>query len=392
MKSYISGIEKILQTELEINEVENFEFNDETLIKLAGFSNNYNPCFDSIPQNNQLICFASFPELIDFSFNTYKGNGTLEDHWFEDNIMAHLLLFNDRVLLYDHLENYAKSAIDGYTVGHRYDGLKNWLTKLAEWKPFIVQNELCIVPKNLTYSPAVKKIWDDGLGDISTRILCEFDDVARGEIEDGFINDCLFEINKISYLIASCSIYRDSFNELIPFLKSADQLEYLNTVLKSFLKISSEIYQPAHEPGKTGISEKQFSGVIQISSPLNRGLLQSKNLIRQVRNSKEINEIRAGIRKIRNEILDTDPLSKNIEMISKLIAEKEKEWNLYYERSNKNPLTTSFNFNSATLHGITSDMDSFEHQVSKTIFQAFNNAGEKNEESDSLLNYSMGIF
>jgi hypothetical protein len=293
--------------------------------------------------------------------------------------------------MYDHLEHYAKSPLSGYTVGHRYDGIKNWLIRLAQWKSFCLENELCIVPKNLSYSPAVKDIWDDGLSDLSTNILCDFDETARQEIEEGFFSDCLLEINKISYLIASCSIYREKFKHLIPFLNTTEQLEYYLTVLKSFIKLSINKYSPAHEPGKKRLSENFFSGIIKLSSPLNRGLLKSKDMIRQLRNSNEITKIRSGINFIKKEIQNSKLSEKRIKTLKELFNENEQSWNEYYKYSNKNPVQIFLNYSSVILPGINQEADITEHQVFRTIFNVFNNFGNVQAHDDLLLNYSIGI-
>lgn len=392
MKEYYTGIEEILHADLTRNEIEKYEFNNETLTQLIEYSKNYQPELNKISQPAKLSCFASFPELVNFNFNTYSGDGSLGDHWQDDNIMAHLLLFNDHVLMYDHLEHYAKSPLSGYTVGHRYDGLKNWLTRLAEWRSFILEDELCIVPKNLAYSPAVKDIWNEGLGDVSKSILCEFDQTARQEIENGYINDCLFEINKITYLIASCSIYKDKFQHLIPFLNTPEQMEYFLSVLKSFFKISSNNYRRAHEPGEERKPDDFFSGIVKLSSPLNRGLLKSKNLIRQLRYSNEITKIRSGINLISSRIASSGLATNNIKSLRKFLSENERSWNEYHIFSNKNPLHVFFNYSAILLPGISQEADICEHQVFKTIFDVFNNTRHHKAVDDLLLNYSLGIF
>jgi hypothetical protein len=163
MKAYLEAVEKILGIELEVKRIEEFDFKDDILLHLKQFSENYRekkPIFDDAQP--RISCYMPFQEILSGDFKTYSSHGELEGHWPSFLELANLAVLCDRVILFDHLAYYASSAISGYVKGHRYDGLRNWLKALAEWKELIREEVICIVPLDLVISGPLQNLWDEG--------------------------------------------------------------------------------------------------------------------------------------------------------------------------------------------------------------------------------------
>jgi hypothetical protein len=163
MNKYLSAIEQILGISLEPGNIRNYDFSPATLAGLRDFSSGYAKISPAIPGNaTDTCCFMPFPEILSGDFRTYRNNGALGGHWPAFEELANILLICDRVIIHDHLEHFASSAIAGHTANQRYDGLVNWLTVLAEWKPLIEKDIICILPQGLALSGPLQSLWEEG--------------------------------------------------------------------------------------------------------------------------------------------------------------------------------------------------------------------------------------
>lgn len=195
MKNYLSAIEKILGIRLEPGLVRNYAFSTATLKGLRDFASGYAKIRVILPDNElKISCFIPFPEIVSGDFRTYSTDGSLKNHWPAFDELANMLIISDRVIIHDHLEHYAGSAIDGYSVDHRYDGLRNWLLALAEWKPLILSDIICILPQYLALSGPLQSLWEEGTllnaaADIHYEMYPGSGDIENGCDADDLLSD-----------------------------------------------------------------------------------------------------------------------------------------------------------------------------------------------------------
>ena len=274
MKSYIEGIENIIGFSLEEASIKGMEFTDELLSELHAFAS-LKKQWDPIADEQALCCFLSLPDILNGSFNTYKAGADLEMHWPGDDQVANALLFHHSILIHDHLKHYVESSIKGYTVGYRFDGLKSWLTRIAQWKPLIMTNRIMILPGDLSYSSRMKKIWDQGLFRKSEELLCYFDQYACDMIESGYSHECIMEINEVGYLLAALSIGKHHNRNLVPFFGIQQKFDLFQKVLTAFVEIAGDHYVRGNQPGQAAVWDTKFSELIVIPRSMH---LSSKDI------------------------------------------------------------------------------------------------------------------
>jgi len=392
MKTYIKAIENILQAELSEPEIEKYEFTDNVLQALADYSQNYSGEIKKTEFKDELVCFMSFQEIISCEFNTYPGSGELGMHWPDDNTLANTLLFNDRVLLHDHLTSYASSGITGYTVGYRYHGIRNWLMKLAKWKHFILDGQICVIPKDLAYSPEVKKIWDNGLTSLAMELISETDKGMADLIAIGYFDECLDVINDICYMIADLSIPGNFTKPAFPALLNNESSIKYKKIIDAFIRTSTQEYRGGSEPGQDNKMNEYFTTSINFPSPLNKALLNHLDIIGQQKQSNEIRAIRNNILALLKEISGQQQFSRSyISELKSYINGKEREWSRLYSQSNKNNLRISPVIAAAFLPGIKRSYTEENHQVFQIVFDLLNNTPIKTN-NELLLNYSFSAI
>ena len=390
MNQYIEGIQSIMGIYLIFGEIENYPFNKTTLLKLTEFSENYKEDLLLNRKNNGLTTFLSFPEIISNDFNTYKGTGELPPHWPDDIDLAIAVLLNDKVVLHDHLAHYAKAPLSGYTVGYQYSGIRNWLKALAEWKPLIEENVICIVPKKLSYSDEVKEIWGYELSGLSKEILCNHDSEVFYMIDNKYDSEYIYDINRISYVLAALSISRNNNKTWIPYFNDEEEFEHYQNVLNSFLDIAETKFHFGKQPGTVAQKTKRFYKKVNFTYPFNPSLLINKNLIKQLRNSSNSSRIRNDLKNICHLFSNTDDLStERITAINQIMEEKKRQWNKLYTNSNSNSKQIVLEFNAQILPGIKSK--NHQQKVYKTIFDLYDNILVEKRNPDLLLHFYLGV-
>lgn len=163
MRAYLEGIEKILGIGLDSKAIRAYGFSEPALSELRDFAASYekNKLRISLPVSG-LTCYLPFPDIHTGNFRTYNTKGTLDGHWPSFDELANMVMLCDRVIIHDHLGHYAASALDGYVEKYRYAGIRNWLQALAEWKPLIMDDIICILPQDLACSGPMQELYGEG--------------------------------------------------------------------------------------------------------------------------------------------------------------------------------------------------------------------------------------
>jgi hypothetical protein len=261
MKNYLSAIEQIMGISLETDLVRNYDFSPATVKGLRDFASGYSKIRISLPEDElKISCFLPFPEVLSGDFRTYHTSGSLSGHWpaFED--LANMLFICDRVIIHDHLEHYAGSAMDGYSADHRYDGLRNWLGALAEWKPLISRDIICIVPQDLALSGPLQSLWEEGtIHSAASEIYYEMYPDA-GDFRTGYeAEELLAGFNEIEDLITTLSVPVNRGGKFAHFYNNTEMSglheNLVNAVIslfrrKAFLAGDSNAFSGG--PAKTG--------------------------------------------------------------------------------------------------------------------------------------------
>jgi len=211
MKTYLETIEGILGAELEPERIGAFGFDTVMVKRLKAFAEEYGRkkvVFDD--EEPCISCYMAYPELLTGDFRTYEGKGELGGHWPVYEELAGLALLCDRVVLFDHLPHYASTALSGYVRGYRYDGLRNWLMRLAAWRPFIADGSLCVVPQDLAISGPVQELWNEGemqyfAGEVFYRLHPDAGDFRNGAEGEELLYDMMDLENYLTELSIAVS-------------------------------------------------------------------------------------------------------------------------------------------------------------------------------------------
>ena len=239
MKTYLDNIEQILGITLDRDSVQHIDFKSETLKALHEFASGYAKEKIILPDLDSMIsCFFPLAEILNGNFRTYTSKGTLEGHWPAFEELANLLMLCDRIIIHDHLEHYASSAIDGYVEKYRYDGLRNWLLALADWKPLIMEEIICILPPDLACSGPLQSAWDEGeLSGMATGVYFEMYPEA-GNFSDGSEAEELWAgLKKMEDFLTTLSIPVNRGGKFAPFYNDPDSLWLHETLVESSLNI-----------------------------------------------------------------------------------------------------------------------------------------------------------
>jgi hypothetical protein len=227
MKEYLETIERILGIPLTRKEIEALDIRDDMLITLKVFSKESYPdrkiALDA--SRPEITCFMPFQEIVKGNFRTYRGDGSLSGHWPLFDELANAVMYCDRVIIHDHLGAYASSALDGYTVGHRYDGLRNWLNALADWRELIIEQVICILPQHLSYHPTISQLSrEDELSDLSGEIFYRLNPDLDPSEELEELQNLLTDIVSVENLITAASIPSATGRYFAPFYNDPDDL------------------------------------------------------------------------------------------------------------------------------------------------------------------------
>lgn len=239
MKTYLNAVEKILGTALDTDSVQHFDFSAGTLAALKEFASGYAKAKISLPDQNPLItCFYPFPGILLGNFRTYRSNGSLEKHWPAFEELANTVMFCDRFIIHDHLEHYAGSAIDGYAEGYRYDGLRNWLLALADWKPLILEDIICILPQDLACSAPLQSLWDEGeLPGLAAKVYYLMYPDAGNFSNGGEAEELLSELTEMEDFLTTLSIPVNRGGKFAPYYNNVDSLRLHEAAVEASLNI-----------------------------------------------------------------------------------------------------------------------------------------------------------
>ena len=397
MKEYIDKIESILGISLIKNEIQSYNFTDNKLEELIDFATNYAGNPKKISNTDSLTCFLSLADISSYNFNVYNAGGSLGDHWPDSIEITNSLLFNDKVLIHDHLEHYAKSSLSGYVIGHRYDGIKNWLTALADWRDLILKDIICIIPQDLSYSPAINEIWEDELFDFSKILLSDFDRKSAELIDEGYEEDCIIDLNEIAYILASLSISKGESNSVIPFINSGEINALYRNILSSFINIASQQYMPGKEPGKSANTSKEFRSTIELKSNLNYLTKDGVDISKIFQLRKNFEDIRSEIKEILN-LISSEKIfdQKEHQKVNDYFKAKEIDWNLRLSeieiKDGSISKEISLGFTTCQLPGITKKRNADYHNTYQAIFEAYNNTSRSLLKDVQMLNYYFAVL
>lgn len=219
MKTYLEAVEHILGTGLDRQSVQKYDFSADTLSALENFAENYSKARDVRPgDDHKITCYLPFPDILSGNFRSYHTSGSLEGHWPDFAELANMLMLCERVIIHDHLAHYASSAITGYVEEYRYDGLRNWLLALADWKPLILKDIICILPQDLRCSGLFQTLWDEGeISGLASEVYYAINQDA-GNISSGSeAEELLADFMEIEDYLTSLSIPVDKGGRFAPF-------------------------------------------------------------------------------------------------------------------------------------------------------------------------------
>jgi hypothetical protein len=239
MKTYIEAIEKILGTELDRDVAVKYEFSQAVLNELKAFASGYSKEKAILPGHDQQInCYFPLPEILSGDFRTYNSNGSLKGHWPTADELANMVMVTDHFIIHDHLEHYAGSAISGYTEGHRYDGLRNWLTALADWKPLIIKDIICILPQDLVCSGPFQKLQDEGdIQGIAAGIYYEIYPES-GNFSNGYeAEELMSGLTEMEDYLTTLSIVVNRDGKFAPYYNYTNGLELHESIADAALKL-----------------------------------------------------------------------------------------------------------------------------------------------------------
>jgi hypothetical protein len=239
MKTYLNAIEQILGTVLDRASVRDYEFSTGTLTALKDFASGYAKGKISLSDHNpKITCFYPFPEVLSGNFRTYSSNGSLEKHWPAFEELANLVMFCDRFIIHDHLEHYAASAIDGYAEGYRYTGLRNWLIALAEWKPLIMKDSICILPQDLACSGPLQSLWDEGeISGMASGVYYEMYPEAGNFSNGNEAEELLSELTEMEDFLTTLSIPVNRGDKFAPYYNNVESLRLHEATVEASLNI-----------------------------------------------------------------------------------------------------------------------------------------------------------
>jgi hypothetical protein len=223
MRNYLNSIEQIPGITLEPEKIQQYDFSLSILQELKDFAGHYAKANRDLAFRDQGIsCFVPYADILSGDFRTYHANGSLLNHWPSFEELAGLLLFCDHVIIHDHLEHYASSALDGYVLGYRYNGIRNWLAALAEWRKLIDAGLIGIMPQDLVLSGPVQSIWDEGtIQDAAAEIYYAIYP-EEGMIKNGCeAEDLLAGFSAIEDLISTLSIAGNKGGRYAPYFNDA---------------------------------------------------------------------------------------------------------------------------------------------------------------------------
>ena len=234
MKTYLETIERILGIPLTREAINALDIRDDMLITLKVFSGESYPereiAFDT--SEAEITCFMPFPDIVSGNFRTYHGDGSLSGHWPAFDELANAVMYCDRVVIHDHLGAYASSALDGYTVGYRYNGLRNWLMALADWRELILRDVICILPQHLAYHPEIQKLSrEDQLADLAGEIFYRLNPDLDPSEELEELQDLLTDMISVENLITAASIPSATGRYFAPFYNDPGDLLFHQGVI-----------------------------------------------------------------------------------------------------------------------------------------------------------------
>jgi hypothetical protein len=238
MKTYLSAIEHILGISLDRRSVQGYAFSSGTLQALQNFASDYaKSTLQPEEHLPQLTCFLPFPEILNGNFRTYSVDGSIAGHWPAFDDLANLVMICDRVIIHDHLGPYASSSIRGYAEGFRYTGLKNWLTALADWKPLILEEIICIMPQDLSCNGPFQSLWDEGvLSALALEIYYSLGLVADFKSESD-AEEFFTKLTEIEDFLTNLSIPGNRGGKFAPFYNNPKSLSFHEEVVNAALNI-----------------------------------------------------------------------------------------------------------------------------------------------------------
>jgi hypothetical protein len=382
MRKYIEGIEKILGISLKRENILNYDFKQNKLEQLVAFADQQAQASPPVFKESELISFMSLPDLLSLNFRSYSG-GDLKGHWPSNRELFNNIMYHDRVILHDHLKHYAQSSISGYIVGQQYKGIVNWLSALADWRELILREIICVLPQNLSYSQSIKEIWDEALTEFSSEILCDFDVIALQEINAGYPDECLMEINQVQYLLADLSIPEKITKHSIPYLNETSSVEHYQKAVNSFLNIAGNEFKVGKQPGE--IDSPNYHNLSKIELPLLSGGDFDFEKISDFRiKDKGFGKIRKGIIGFRQELLINPQ-----KIVSETFLQKQNEWSKLISCApgfeiSQTPLLR-LGFFSRLLPGIHAGNRARLNPAYKIVFDLLNNCNTSSANEDMLL-------
>ncbi len=394
MRKYLEHLESLLGFQLQEKSIQQQEFNDELLIDLQDLLSS-NEIVVPTGKAGELNCFLSLPDILAGSFSSYTSGSDLEKHWPDDRQLANGLLFHDRVLIHDHLMHYVSSSLNGYVEEFRYHGLKSWLSSLARWRPLIMADKILIIPKDLSYSPGMKSIWEEGLDQRSMELLCYFDQYACDMIESGFGQECIMEINEVMYLLAGLSIGKKPGRRLVPFFSEKEKLCLYQKVLNAFIELSQDKYLSGHQPGQAVRKEEALNTSLLIDQTLNPHPDEIAHFCEQI-HAGLFSAVRAELLGIVELLRDHQSHQESSrEGLKRLILNRQDQWKdkmmkLSFSIDSGQPIRMQFA--SAYLQQISNQSGETGHIIDRTIFDTLNTAREDSSEGDRLGHYGFAIY
>ncbi|MDZ7742194.1 MAG: hypothetical protein U5Q03_10680 [Bacteroidota bacterium] len=299
------------------------------------------------------------------------------------------------MLIHDHLKHYVESSLDGYVTAYRYHGLKSWLNKLALWRPLIMADRILILPKDLSYSTGMKTIWDDGLDQMAMDLLCYFDQYACDMIESGYEQECIMEINEVSYLLAGLSVERGPDRRLVPFFGDEQKHELYKKVLNAFVEISSQKYQRGNRPGQSLSQQEALNVEILLDHSLNPDPGKVTDFCNQILHglfSDVRLELSGLVEELRSDQNRKD--SDKIEM-EKLLFSKQARWENRIGKlslESKTGRKIRMQFTVAFLQQISNQSGETSRITDRVVFETLNTIHEKMCADDRLGHYSFAIY
>jgi hypothetical protein len=300
MKAYLETIEKILGTELEAGKAGTIDFDDESLRLLKLFSEAYQERKMVFKDDQPKIsCYMPFPEILSGDFRTYSGKGDLQGHWPSFDELANLAVLCDRVILFDHLGHYASSAISGYVKGYRYDGMRNWLKALAEWRELIMEDVICIVPPDLMISGPLQNLWDEGeLQDFAGNVYYLLNPDA-GDFKDiTEADDLLQEMSGVEDYLTTASIPVARNNSNAPYFNNNDDLKLHEAIINAILTLIRKEHVMADKSRKIDLEmiRQGSSARLCLSTFLNQDRYTAGDVFRLRREDPDLAYARGAIR------------------------------------------------------------------------------------------------